>query len=52
MSVGTDLGTDLVTAWGTIWEYSTVSGGAGGGTWAGAGSICRAAYSSSGFCGR
>ena len=55
MSVGTDWGTDWwtdwVTAWGTIWEYSTVLGGAGGGgTWAGAGSICRAAQSSSGFC--
>ena len=55
MSVGTDWGTDWWTDWvtarGTIWEYSTVSGGAGGGgTWAGARSICRAAQSSSGFC--
>ena len=39
--------TDWVTAWGTFWGYSTISGGAGGGTWVGAGSICRAAYSSS-----
>ena len=35
MSTGAD--------WATMWEYWTSVGGAGGGMWAGARSVCRAA---------